>query len=255
VLWKDLESVPMTFCGNLPLLASHLLAIFLIIVGPIWDYFDTLPLKRDPSPQSRLRQYRRLVVWLWIAAAVASWANGITALTTLRGMGIYVEWLQFPNWTWWLAAVLLLLIVLLQLVMPVIQVSVKYRNQPFLELRQLEPTRFFLPSSGIERRWFAALSVTAGVCEELLFRGFLIRYLHTSPFHLGLLWTILVASIVFGTHHLYLGFKGFLSATIGGLVFTALLLVTGNLWAAMLYHAATDLSVLLYWRPKPAPAP
>jgi membrane protease YdiL (CAAX protease family) len=37
-----------------------------------------------------------------------------------------------------------------------------------------------------------------------------------------------------------------------GLVFTAALLVTGNLWAGMVCHAAIDLSILLYWRPKPA---
>jgi hypothetical protein len=34
-----------------------------------------------------------------------------------------------------------------------------------------------------------------------------------------------------------------------------MLLVAGNLWASVLYHAATDLSVLLYWRPKPPGEP
>lgn len=74
--------------------------------------------------------------------------------------------------------------------------SIKYRNRPFLEPRQLERLRFFLPSSSLERRWFAALSITAGFCEELLFRGFLLRYLHTSPLHLGLVWATLAAALV-----------------------------------------------------------
>jgi uncharacterized protein len=104
----------------------------------------------------------------------------------------------------------------------------------------------------VERRWFAALSITAGFSEELLFRGFLLRYLHTMPLHLPFVWAVLTSALIFGAHHLYQGRQGFLSTAILGLVFTAVLLVTGSLWAGMLYHAATDLSVLLFWRPKPA---
>jgi hypothetical protein len=44
--------------------------------------------------------------------------------------------------------------------------------------------------------------------------------------------------------------QGFVTTAILGLVFTATLLVTGSLWAGMIYHAATDLSLLLYWRAK-----
>lgn len=238
--------------ANSSLLAAHLLAFFLIVVWPIWDYFDTRPLKANPSPQARLRYYRQISALLWIATGVAVWASGFSALFTVRGIGVHAPWLDRYRWPWWLLVVLVSLVVLLQLVVPVIQVSVKYRNRPFLEPRQFESLRFFLPSSSLERHWFAVLSLTAGFCEELLFRGFLLRYLHTSPLHLGLMWATLAAAVVFGTHHLYLGVKGFISTYVGGLVFTAILLVTGSLWAGMAYHAAIDLSLLLYWRPKPA---
>jgi membrane protease YdiL (CAAX protease family) len=230
----------------------HLLALFLIVVGPIWDYIDTRPLKAQPSPQRRLRYYRQTFIWLWIASGVACWACGFETLFTARGIGIHTDWIERHSWVWWTLAVLVTLVILLQLVLPVIQVTVKYRDRPFLEPRQLESLRFFLPSSSLERRWFAALSITAGFCEELLFRGFLLRYLHTSPLRLGLMWAALAAALVFGSHHLFLGAKGFISTSVGGLIYTAILLVTGNLVAAMVYHAAADLSILLYWRPKPA---
>jgi len=42
-----------------------------------------------------------------------------------------------------------------------------------------------------------------------------------------------------------------ISTTILGLIFTAMLLVTGSLWIGMGCHAAIDMSLLLYWRPKP----
>ena len=232
-------------------LANHLLAMFLIVIGPVLDWLETRPLKANPSRRARLRCNMYTLGWLWIATAIACWANGLHSLATLSGLGIQTSWLETHAWVWWVLTILIVLVVLLQFVLPVIQVTIKYRDRPFLEPKQLEPLRFFLPASTLERRWFAALSVTAGFCEELLFRGFLLRYLHTSPLHLGLGWAILLAAIVFGTHHLYQGTKGFLTTSVGGLIFTAILLVTGSLWAGMVYHAATDLSALLYWRPKP----
>ena len=243
--------MPVHLAPNSQLLAAHLLAFLLVVVGPVWDYFDTRSLKAHPSPQLRLRYYRQTSVWLWIATGVACWASGVGALLTTRGIGIHAAWMVRHGWVWWLLVGLVSLVVLLQLALPVIQVSVKYRNRAFLEPRQFEPLRFFLPSSSLERRWFAALSLTAGFCEELLFRGFLLRYLHTAPFHLGFGWAALAAALVFGTYHFYQGVKGFISTSIGGLIFTAILLVTGSLWAGMIYHAAADLSLLLYWRPKP----
>lgn len=229
----------------------HLLALFLIFIGPVWDYFDTRSLKAHPSQRARLRYYRQTILWVWIATFAACWAYGFGDLFTLRGLGIRAIWLYQHRWAWWVLAVLIGLIVVLQLILPVIQILVKYRNRPYLEPRQLQPMRFFLPASALERRWFAALSITAGICEELLFRGFLLRYLHTSPFHLGLAWAALISAAAFGAHHLYQGVKGLVTTSIGALVFTAILLITGNLLAGIVLHAATDLCLLLYWRPKP----
>ncbi len=244
----------MGHAANSSLLAVHLLALFLVVVGPVWDFFDTRALKAHPSARSRVRYYLQTIVWLWIAAGVAVWASGFGAIFTSAGIGIHEAWLDRHTWIWWMLIVVSVLLVLLQLVLPVTQAIFKYRNRPFLEPRQFEPLRFFLPSSGIERRWFAVLCVTAGFCEELLFRGFLLRYLHTSPLHLGLVWAALAAALVFGSHHLYQGVKGFISTSVGGLIFTAILLVTGSLWLGIVYHAAVDLSILLYWRPKPVEA-
>ena len=232
--------------------AANLLALFLSVVWPVWDYFATQSLKANPSGTARLDYYRQTAVCLWIAAGIAGWVEGFDKLITLHGLGIRATWLHQHLWGRYLVATIVTLFVLVQVIVPVVQVSVKYGKRPFLEPKQFEPLRFFLPSSIVERRWFAALSITAGFSEELLFRGFLLRYLHTSPLHLPLLWAAFASALIFGAHHLYQGRQGFLSTAALGLVFTAVLLVTGSLWAGMIYHAATDLSILLYWRPKAA---
>jgi membrane protease YdiL (CAAX protease family) len=233
-------------------IAANLLALFLSVAWPVWDYFATQSLKAHPSGTARLDYYRQTAACLWIAAGIGCWTEGFGKLVTLHGLGIRAAWLQRHLWSRYLLATIVILFVVVQLIVPIVQVSVKYRKRPFLEPRQFEYLRFFLPASTVERRWFAALSITAGFCEELLFRGFLLRYLHTSPLHLPFVWAALASALILGAHHLYQGRQGFLSTAMFGLVFTAALLVTGNLWAGMVCHAAIDLSILLYWRPKPA---
>src|SRR5205085_2826187 len=54
---------------------------------------------------------------------------------------------------------------------------------------------FMLPHTLAEHRWFQALSVSAVICEELLFRGFLVWALR--PW-LGLWGAAAVTAILFG---------------------------------------------------------
>jgi membrane protease YdiL (CAAX protease family) len=133
---------------------------------------------------------------------------GIGSLLTLGRIGIDSTWLHEHLWIWYVLATLIGLAVLVQLVLPVIQVSVKYRDREFLEPKQFLPLRFFLPHSAMERHWFAVLSLTAGFTEELLFCGFLLRYFHSSPLHLPLAWAVAIAALIFGIHHLYQGRSG-----------------------------------------------
>jgi len=42
---------------------------------------------------------------------------------------------------------------------------------------------------------------TAGVCEETLFRGFMLHYLHVFPWTLNLSLALLISSVIFGFNH------------------------------------------------------
>ena len=61
-----------------------------------------------------------------------------------------------------------------------------------------------LPRTGEERGWFAAVAVTAGCCEELLYRGVLIAF-GTGVLGLGVWPAAAIAVVVFGAAHLYQG--------------------------------------------------
>lgn len=67
---------------------------------------------------------------------------------------------------------------------------------------------FLLPSTKHERRWGWIVCLTAGICEEVVYRGFLLHYLHFLPFHVSLTRALVVSSVIFGIGHLYQGVAG-----------------------------------------------
>ncbi len=92
------------------------------------------------------------------------------------------------------------------------------------------------------REWpgFVSLAVTAGICEELLFRGFVTWVLaHVLP---AFWMAALAQAVLFGLAHAYQGVRGVLTTGAVGLFMSALVWVSGGaLWGAMLVHALMDL--------------
>jgi membrane protease YdiL (CAAX protease family) len=82
------------------------------------------------------------------------------------------------------------------------------------------------------------LSFTAGICEEILFRGYLIWML--TPW-LGLLGAAAVSAVMFGLAHGYQGGKFGPRAFYAGFVMTAFVLATGSIIPGMVLHALVDL--------------
>lgn len=95
-----------------------------------------------------------------------------------------------------------------------------------------------LPESRAEKQIFAGLSVTAGFCEELVFRGFLL-YVLAVPF--GLAGAIAASSIVFALAHVYQDARGAARAGLLGLVLAITIVLSGSLWPSMIAHTAIDL--------------
>ena len=95
----------------------------------------------------------------------------------------------------------------------------------------------FLPQSDRDLRQFIAVSITAGIVEEIIYRGFVFWYL--AP--LMPIWAVIaVSSVAFGLGHSYQGVGGMIRVTIIGLAFGALYVLTGSIWLPILAHAILD---------------
>ena len=107
--------------------------------------------------------------------------------------------------------------------------------------KQLGELSFLTPHTLEERRMFDFVSLTAGICEEIIFRGFGIAYL-TSLLGVPFWAAAMISSVAFGLAHAYQGPLGFVRTGAVGLVLATLYGLTGALWAPMVVHFVIDLT-------------
>jgi len=96
-----------------------------------------------------------------------------------------------------------------------------------------------MPQTTVESAPYAALAVTAGVCEEFVYRGFVMAALS----RLGMTtWIVLIfSSVLFGLAHAYQGRSGIVGTTLMGFVFGLARVLTVSLAPAVVWHAGVDL--------------
>jgi len=97
----------------------------------------------------------------------------------------------------------------------------------------------FLPHSAAERLGFAALTLTAGFCEEFLYRGYLQQQFHAWTGSLTV--AMLLQAALFGLMHVSLPWKFVVSVTAMALFLGALVGWRKTLVPAMLLHALVNL--------------
>lgn len=101
-----------------------------------------------------------------------------------------------------------------------------------------------LPRDFVEGSVWVLLSISAGVCEEGVFRGFLLLR--------GRAWlrrwtiAILASSIAFGAGHVYQGSTGAVLIGIYGVLFCLLRLWRGSLWPGVWAHIWQDIGAMAF---------
>ena len=214
---------------------DHLLFVVLSVLGPVWGatvgYRRLIRADACDLPRVRGSVYRTAIAMQWTltAVAIALW------LWTGRAWSLLGV---VPHPTWGLGGTALGAAIVIVFVIR--QRREAIADDDALEevserMRHVEP---MLPRTPAEMRTFVKLAFTAGICEELLYRGFMIFYVSRFT---NLFAAAAIVSLIFGIGHLYQGRRGVVLTAFAGAFFAAVYLVSGSLFIAMLLHVLMDL--------------
>jgi membrane protease YdiL (CAAX protease family) len=226
------SALPVTMAARSEMmtLADHIFALLLVLGEPLYAARYSWPRMRrhnlaEAEPVARIRIYWGIMgpEWLLAILALATWAYGQRPWTDL-GFALH------PGWQLWAGAGAAAAVAIgLTVQYVVVTRTAEDRARTRAEIQRAAP---FAPQTRREMAHFAGLSITAGICEEILYRAFLIWYASqfTSTSVLGLAAAVVLSALVFGVAHLYQGPTG--AARVAGiaLVFGGLYVVSESLW-------------------------
>jgi membrane protease YdiL (CAAX protease family) len=214
---------------------DHVFILLLFVLQPILGAFESryyIAQVKAGQPAERVRFYRQtaLIEWVFFVLLVAAWFDFGRPLADLGfvmsggagfwgGLALCIALTAFLLYSWRLAK----------------NASPAEKSKNIESFGDLV---VFLPHTRRELHNFYGVSITAGIVEEVVYRGFVIWYLGQFMPVWG---AVVVSSVAFGLGHSYQGASGALRTGLIGLAFGALYVITGSIWLPIIAHALLDL--------------
>ena len=128
----------------------------------------------------------------------------------------------------------------------------EYKKESKQEQETLE---FILPKNWSEYKHYVFLAVNAGICEEIVYRGFLVNYLQavlpTGPSNVIL--AVFIPSVVFAFSHAYQGWLNVLKIFTISILLGNIYVYSESLLIVVIIHIFVDLvsgSMLIFFKKK-----
>lgn len=227
---------------------SILTWVTLAVLMLAYPMMNMIPLDEDPAEMLRnLDDFLRMVVL--ITTIITLWALfGLAAMATWRentGLpGVGFHGLKNVEGTFSTHAMLALVWGFAFLVFSWLFLSGVAWLLAQVGLPMPGELKFLIPQDAVGRIVWVGVSITAGVCEETLFRGYLMTRLRLV---FGLQsWVVpaILSSLIFGICHSYQGLPGMIVLSIYGGLFAILYIRTGSIWPGIIAHTFQDLLAL-----------
>ncbi len=216
-------------------LSDLIFVAYFAVAGPLIDYLVFWPafrrrLEADPDrTRARLWGWSIISAWVLVAIGAALWTTNDRSWTEL---GFSVP----DGWRLWASIVLFLLLVAYH-VYVVVAISRSAEAKASVRQQMFGDLTAVLPRTRTDLYWFGGVSLTAGFCEEFLFRGYFIWVF--APW-LGWWGAAALSLPFFAVGHIYQGWNGVLRTGIVGAIYTLLVAVFDSLWPSIALHALLD---------------
>jgi len=217
----------------------HSEALVLIVVAPVWIRYVSARIRASPSAGTRILGYQLAIGSLLLAS--------MAALLLVRPTTFFDIHLQNRGATWLPSRELISIGAVLLILLTALPVLLAQRKGPFQVnfMEQVQRLRGVLPRTRSEKLWFAVAAACAGACEEVLYRGFLLHYLHVFPWKLNIAASLAISCAIYGIVSLYQGIGGFLQTVLLALGMALLFLSTRSLLLPILLHVMINLRVVM----------
>jgi membrane protease YdiL (CAAX protease family) len=214
--------------------ADLLYVALFAVAGPVNDYAVLWPafrrLSSDDPPWARR--------WLWASAMGNQWTLIVFGAGLWLASGRSWTSLGFTvpgGWRLWTGVTVFVLLMAYHAW--AITTLVRSADARASMRQQIGPLSAVVPHTRTEMYWFGGVSLTAGFCEEFLYRGYFIWVL--SPW-LGWWGAAALSVAFFASGHAYQGWNGVLRTGILGAALTVVVALFASLWPAIALHALVD---------------
>jgi CAAX protease family protein len=209
--------------------------LIFFVLGVIFPWRGRVRMKKllampQVSSTERLVLYASTIAFQWFAVAVVAWRAWVHGFTASQ-LGLTIHNRSRILVASMVGAVTIAALQWLNL-RRVGKIPVESRGS----LQALAER--ILPQSMVELLPYLALAVTAGLCEEFLYRGFAMAVL----VHVGLrAWAaVLISSVLFGLAHSYQGRGGVVMTLLIGTILGTSRIAYDCLVPAIFWHSAVD---------------
>lgn len=226
--------------------SDHLFFIIVGILIPLRTVLGTQPqlAKLRFNTRMKIQLYWGNNVWLWLLAGAAAgvwWWND----RPWELIGLTLDWGKAAGGMATLALLVFMGVYIAETIIELLN-----QQQRDVTAAQMRSELGFLPQTAYEYFHFIFLALTAGICEEFIFRGYFIRYfqcLLVDDYTYTL--AILLPALIFGFVHFYQGWQAVIKIGAMAIMFGYIFVQTESLWVLMIVHALIDLiGGLIAWR-------
>ena len=230
-------------------IALWLVVLFTLVYEPIFGYFDYRRFKRKVQEDggARIRYYAKTMFGLWSPAVFILLLVAATDITG-RDFGFALPDIRTEPLGTVVTYAVLAVAAVYALALAYFGIGYRFSanirdkmNKAMGEHSERSGFSDILPVTDREKKWWTFVSLTAGITEEIIYRGFLIHAFSRLFPDVSVWWVILASSLLFGLAHTYQGVAGVIRTGAIGIFFSMIYVATDSLWLLIVLHFLVDL--------------
>lgn len=221
-----------------------LLIIVLTVYYPISGYYEIKKLKKsiaDGEKSKKNKFYRETIFWSWLPLIFIFLLIPISGVRFddigIKWINIYdsslSKWIIYP-------AIGFYFVYLFYIIYSIIVFKFNKEIRAKTARGIQDDYKWLLPITKAEKHTWSFVSISAGITEEILYRGYLFYALAIFFPTLSVIYILFISTLIFGIGHIYLG-KEAIKSTLLGLFFGFFYILFDSVIPVIILHIAQDL--------------